>query len=81
MQQYLTDIEKMVEEGKLSEEKEFYAPIGFGGGKRVTDLAKSGIRYIELRNIDFKRLRTCRDQSSTSSVFTIVLNVYAMDGT
>ncbi|EOH65281.1 bifunctional glutamate--cysteine ligase GshA/glutathione synthetase GshB [Enterococcus mundtii] len=52
MQQYLTDIEKMVEEGKLSEEKEFYAPIRFRGGKRVADLAKSGIRYIELRNID-----------------------------
>lgn len=52
MAQYLTDIEQMVEEGKLSEEKEFYTPLRFRGGKRVADLAKTGVRYIELRNID-----------------------------
>lgn len=52
MNQYLTDIEQMVEEGKLSEEKELYTPIRFRGGKRVADLAKTGVRYIELRNID-----------------------------
>lgn len=52
MEQYLFDIEKMVEEGKLSEEKEFYTPLRFRGGKRVADLAKTGVRYIELRNID-----------------------------
>lgn len=49
---YLADINHMVETGKLSEEKEFYAPVRLRGGKKVADLAEAGIRYIELRNID-----------------------------
>ena len=52
MIQYLADIERMIEEGKLSEEKEFYTPLRFRGGKKVADLATTGVRYIELRNID-----------------------------
>ncbi|EOV2818976.1 bifunctional glutamate--cysteine ligase GshA/glutathione synthetase GshB [Enterococcus faecium] len=52
MKQYLADIELMIEEGKLSEEKEFYTPLRFRGGKKVADLATTGVRYIELRNID-----------------------------
>ena len=50
MKQYLADIERMIEEGKLSEEKEFYTPLRFRGGKKVA--ATTGVRYIELRNID-----------------------------
>ena len=52
MKQYLADIERMIEEGKLSEEKEFYTPLRFRGGKKVADLATTGVRYNELRNID-----------------------------
>lgn len=52
MKQYLADIERMIEEGKLSKEKEFYTPLRFRGGKKVADLATTGVRYIELRNID-----------------------------
>ena len=52
MAQYVADIQEMVETGKLSEEKEFYAPVRLRGGKKVADLAQAGIRYIELRNID-----------------------------
>ena len=52
MTQYVDDIQEMVETGKLSEEKEFYAPVRLRGGKKVADLAQAGIRYIELRNID-----------------------------
>lgn len=52
MKQYLADIVRMIEEGKLSEEKEFYTPLRFRGGKKVADLATTGVRYIELRNID-----------------------------
>ena len=52
MKQYLADIERMIAEGKLSEEKEFYTPLRFRGGKKVADLATTGVRYIELRNID-----------------------------
>ena len=32
--------------------KEFYAPVRLRGGKQMSDLPKTGIRYIELRNLD-----------------------------
>lgn len=53
---YIHDIAKMVETGKLSEEKEFYAPVRFRGGKKVADLKDTGIHYIELRNLDLNPL-------------------------
>ncbi|MBL1228333.1 bifunctional glutamate--cysteine ligase GshA/glutathione synthetase GshB [Enterococcus sp. BWB1-3] len=49
---YIDDIQTMVENGILSEEKEFYAPVRLRGGKSMADLPQTGIRYIELRNID-----------------------------
>ncbi|MFC7055903.1 bifunctional glutamate--cysteine ligase GshA/glutathione synthetase GshB [Enterococcus alcedinis] len=52
LNRYLSDLERMVIEGKLSEEKEFYSSVRFRGGKKMADLATAGIRYIELRNID-----------------------------
>lgn len=51
---YLADIAHMVETGKLSEEKEFYAPVRLRGGQAVKDLEETGISYIELRNIDLQ---------------------------
>ncbi|MBP1047933.1 bifunctional glutamate--cysteine ligase GshA/glutathione synthetase GshB [Enterococcus sp. BWM-S5] len=52
LEEYIDDIQTMVENGVLSEEKEFYAPVRLRGGKCMADLPKKGIRYIELRNID-----------------------------
>ncbi|WP_461198734.1 bifunctional glutamate--cysteine ligase GshA/glutathione synthetase GshB [Enterococcus sp. N249-2] len=52
LENYLGDIAALVETGRLSEEKEFYAPVRLRGGRRVADLAEAGIRYIEIRNID-----------------------------
>lgn len=52
IEEYVADIQQMVEEGKLSEEKEFYASVRLRGGKSVADLANKPVRYIELRNID-----------------------------
>ncbi|WP_028790909.1 bifunctional glutamate--cysteine ligase GshA/glutathione synthetase GshB [Tetragenococcus muriaticus] len=52
VKEYVADIQQMVEEGKLSEEKEFYAAVRLRGGESVADLADKPIRYIELRNID-----------------------------
>lgn len=49
---YLADLAHLIETGKLSEEKEFYAPIRLRGGAKMADLPKTGIRYIELRNLD-----------------------------
>lgn len=59
LEKYIKDIYEMVETGILSEEKELYAPVRPRGGKQVADLARTGIRYIELRNLDlnpFSRL-------------------------
>lgn len=52
LEKYNEDILENVDRGRLSEEKEFYAPIRMRGGKKVADLINSGIRYVELRNID-----------------------------
>lgn len=52
LQQYINDIHRMVENGILSEEKEFYSAVRMRGGKQMSDLPKTGIRYIELRNLD-----------------------------
>lgn len=49
---YTESIAQLVHTGKLSEEKEFYAPIRLRGGKQVADLATAGVRYVELRNVD-----------------------------
>lgn len=49
---YLEDLQQMVEDGKLSEEKEFYSSVRLRGGKKVSDLEQVGIHYIELRNLD-----------------------------
>jgi hypothetical protein len=46
LERYLEDIHRMVENGLLSEEKEFYAPVRLRGGKQMSDLPKTGIRYI-----------------------------------
>lgn len=49
---YLNDLTALVANGQLSKEKEFYAPVRFRGGHQVSDLHQSGVRYIELRNLD-----------------------------
>lgn len=52
LEQYTSDIQRMVEDGILSEEKEFYSAVRLRGGKQMADLPKTGVRYIELRNLD-----------------------------
>ncbi|GCF94583.1 glutathione biosynthesis bifunctional protein GshAB [Enterococcus florum] len=52
LDRYSEDLAENVAQGRLSEEKEFYAPIRMRGGKKVADLFHTGIRYVELRNID-----------------------------
>lgn len=82
MEQYLADIEQMIEEGKLSEEKEFYAPVRFRGGKRVADVAKMGVRYIELRNIDlnpYHHLGISKEQVQFLQLF-LVFMLWAPEG-
>lgn len=52
LKNYLEDIHRLVENGILAKEKEFYSPVRLRGGKQISDLCHTGIRYIELRNLD-----------------------------
>lgn len=76
LERYLADIARMVEIGRLSEEKEFYSPLRLRGGKRVQDLAETGIRYIELRNIDlqpFDRYGFTEEEARFLQVFLLLM--------
>lgn len=76
LSRYLDDIHRMVENGILSEEKEFYAPVRLRGGKKISDLPKTGIRYIELRNLDlnpFSRLGIEQDTVEFLHYFMLYL--------
>lgn len=54
LEEYTTDLMKLVNDGELIEAKEFYASVRLrgGGGRDVQDLVDKGVQYIELRNID-----------------------------
>ncbi|MGX7420114.1 bifunctional glutamate--cysteine ligase GshA/glutathione synthetase GshB [Carnobacterium gallinarum] len=52
LESYVEDIEALVQEGALSEEKEFYSPVRLRGGKKVRDLLTEGIHYLEFRMFD-----------------------------
>ncbi|RRK11143.1 hypothetical protein D1831_04145 [Lactiplantibacillus garii] len=49
---YLVDLVRLVQRGRLSEEKEFYGHVRLRGGHRVLDLATTGIEYLEIRHLD-----------------------------
>ena len=76
LEKYTQDIERMVENGILSEEKEFYSPVRLRGGNKMADLAKMGVRYIELRNLDlnpFTRLGIEADTLQFLHLFMLFL--------
>ncbi|MBM7711877.1 bifunctional glutamate--cysteine ligase GshA/glutathione synthetase GshB [Enterococcus xiangfangensis] len=73
---YSEELAENVAQGRLSEEKEFYAPIRMRGGKKVADLFQTGIRYIELRNIDlnpFERVGISSDEIEFLHLFMLYL--------
>ncbi|WP_407855058.1 bifunctional glutamate--cysteine ligase GshA/glutathione synthetase GshB [Enterococcus hailinensis] len=73
---YSQDLAENVARGRLSEEKEFYAPIRMRGGKKVADLFHTGIRYVELRNIDlnpFDRVGIDADEIKFIHLFMLYL--------
>ena len=56
--------------------KKFYAPVRLRGGKQMSDLPKTGIRYIELRNLDlnpFSRLGIVEDTVDFLHYFMLYL--------
>lgn len=52
MEEYVEDIERMVAEGKLIAEKEFYSTIRFRGGGDAREILENGISYLEFRLFD-----------------------------
>ncbi|MFY8329204.1 bifunctional glutamate--cysteine ligase GshA/glutathione synthetase GshB [Vagococcus carniphilus] len=52
LNQYVDDIEHLVDNGDLIEAKEFYSSVRLRGTDNLEELRQKGVRYIELRNID-----------------------------
>ncbi|QII82653.1 bifunctional glutamate--cysteine ligase GshA/glutathione synthetase GshB [Jeotgalibaca arthritidis] len=52
LEEYVESIERMVSEGKLIEEKEFYSPVRFRGGKKARQVLENGVAYLEFRLFD-----------------------------
>ncbi len=52
LEQYVTDIEACVADGRLIAEKEFYSPVRLRGAKRSRDYLSHGITYLEFRCFD-----------------------------
>lgn len=76
IENYISDLSKLVKSGLLSEEKEFYKAVRLRGGHHVSDLADYGIHYIELRNIDlnpFEMYGISYEQAEFLHLFLIYL--------
>ncbi|WP_301098606.1 bifunctional glutamate--cysteine ligase GshA/glutathione synthetase GshB [Otariodibacter sp.] len=52
LQEYVETLEHWVNTGKLIAEKEFYSNVRLRGAKKVRDLLKAGIQYVEFRLFD-----------------------------
>ncbi|MEG0497440.1 MAG: bifunctional glutamate--cysteine ligase GshA/glutathione synthetase GshB [Carnobacterium sp.] len=52
VEKYVEDLESAVNEGKLSEEKEFYSGVRLRGTKKAREMLQKGISYVELRIFD-----------------------------
>ncbi len=52
VEDYCHDILTMVEEGELSQEREFYGSARPRGAESLVEMAEQGVRYVELRSID-----------------------------
>lgn len=52
MEKYVETIEKMVAQGKLIAEKEFYSTVRFRGGQNAREILDNGISYLEFRLLD-----------------------------
>lgn len=52
LEKYYANLKQYVDNGELSEMKEFYSSVRLRGGKRSEDLLDSGVDYVEFRNFD-----------------------------
>ncbi|PIC79776.1 bifunctional glutamate--cysteine ligase/glutathione synthetase [Sporosarcina sp. P18a] len=58
IQKYISDLSSVVNRGLLVEEKEFYTAMRLRGSDRVAEFEHTGVRYVELRNIDLNPFET-----------------------
>lgn len=73
---YIRDIVNLVKEGKIIEQKEFYAPVRFKGVNDVQELATKGIKYLEFRNFDlnpFDPMSITKEQINFLHLFMLFL--------
>lgn len=77
IEEYVRDIEHLVEEGTLIEEREYYGSARLRGkGKAVRNLISSGTRYVEFRSFDlnpFSRLGFSYEQSLFTHLFLMTM--------
>ena len=52
LEEYVSDINYLVDKGDLIEAKEFYSPVRLRGSDNLETLLSNGVSYIELRNLD-----------------------------
>lgn len=76
-EKYVEDIERLVKEGHLIEEREYYGSARLRGkGKAVRNLLTSGTRYVELRSFDnnpFDALGFTLEQSQFVHLFLLTM--------
>lgn len=76
LEKYYADLATYVENGLLSEMKEFYSAVRLRGGKRAEELLSEGIQYVEFRNFDlnpFVRVAMDKDASRFIHLFALYL--------
>lgn len=80
LENYVKDIEKAINSGALSLEKEFYSSVRLRGSKNSRDYLDNGVTYIEFRNFDinpFDRLGIT--QETLDSFHLFILSLLWMD--
>ncbi|HFI0304025.1 TPA: bifunctional glutamate--cysteine ligase GshA/glutathione synthetase GshB [Streptococcus suis] len=76
LEQYVTDMEEAVTDGRLSAEKEFYSAVRLRGAKVSRDYLTKGISYLEFRTFDldpFDQLAISQGTLDTVHLFILAL--------
>ncbi|WP_251713184.1 bifunctional glutamate--cysteine ligase GshA/glutathione synthetase GshB [Lactococcus ileimucosae] len=80
LEKYYDDLSAYVEEGALSEMKEFYSAVRLRGGARAEELMESGIQYVEFRNFDLNPFaRVAMDEDTSRFIHLFALYLIYMD--
>ncbi|MGX6970466.1 bifunctional glutamate--cysteine ligase GshA/glutathione synthetase GshB [Vagococcus bubulae] len=78
--QYVSDLEELVDNGELIETKEFYSSVRLRGSDNVEELLTHGVSYIEIRNIDLNPFeRTGVSESTLRFLHLFLLTLLFLD--